>query len=112
MSANFADPARLPVWLALGREVGAVAAARGVKQLGFGEFDPTVFAPGAPDGPQVATIAWLADYTSKTAKTHSGIWRDLAVRKRRPRSIRRSASSRRWGARPACRRRRSRRWCG
>lgn len=83
MSANFADPARLPVWLALGREVGAVAAARGVKQLGFGQFDPTVFAPGAPEGPQVATIAWLADYTSKTAKTHSGIWRDLAVRKRR-----------------------------
>ena len=83
MSANFADPVRLPVWLALGREVGAVAAARGVRQLGFGEFDPTVFAPNAPEGPQIAAIAWLADYTSKTAKTHSGIWRDLAVRKRR-----------------------------
>ena len=83
MSANFADPQRLPVWLTLGREVGAVAAARGVTSLGFGEFDPAVFAPGAPEGPQVATIAWLADYTSKTAKTHSGIWRDLAVRKRK-----------------------------
>lgn len=83
MSTNFADPARLPVWLALGREVGAVAAAHGVRQLGFGEFDPAVFAPGAPEGPQIATIAWLADYTSKTAKTHSGIWRDLAVRKRK-----------------------------
>jgi 2-dehydropantoate 2-reductase len=83
MSANFADPQRLPVWLALGREVGAVAAARGVTSLGFGGFDPMVFAPGAPEGPQVETIAWLADYTSKTAKTHSGIWRDLAVRKRK-----------------------------
>ena len=83
MSANFADPQRLPVWLELGREVGAVAAARGVTSLGFGEFDPAVFAPGAPEGPQVETIAWLADYTSKTAKTHSGIWRDLAVRKRK-----------------------------
>ncbi|CAN7657578.1 ketopantoate reductase family protein [Bosea sp. LjRoot237] len=83
MSANFADPERLPVWLALGREVGAVAAARGVKSLGFGGFDPNVFAPGAPEGPQIETIAWLADYTSKTAKTHSGIWRDLAVRKRK-----------------------------
>ncbi len=82
MSANFADPDRLPVWLALGREVGAVAAARGVASLGFGEFDPLVFAPGAPEAPQIATIAWLADYTSQTAKTHSGIWRDLAVRKR------------------------------
>lgn len=83
MSANFADPQRLGVWLELGREVGAVAAARGVKSLGFGEFDPMVFAPGAPEYPQIAAIAWLADYTSKTAKTHSGIWRDLAVRKRR-----------------------------
>ncbi|WP_439495132.1 ketopantoate reductase family protein [Bosea sp. (in: a-proteobacteria)] len=83
MSANFSDPRRLPVWLALGREVGAVAAARGVASLGFGEFDPMVFAPGRPEYPQIAAIAWLADYTSKTAKTHSGIWRDLAVRKRK-----------------------------
>lgn len=83
MSANFADPQRLPVWLALGREVGAVAAARGVTSLGFGQFGPMVFAPGAPEGPQIDTIAWLADYTSQTAKTHSGIWRDLAVRKRK-----------------------------
>ncbi|MFJ5367799.1 ketopantoate reductase family protein [Bosea sp. CER48] len=83
MSANFADPQRLPVWLALGREVGAVAAKRDVTSLGFGAFDPMVFAPGRPEGPQVETIAWLADYTSQTAKTHSGIWRDLAVRNRK-----------------------------
>lgn len=83
MSANFADPQRLGVWLELGREVGAVAAERGVKSLGFGEFDPMVFAPGQPEYPQIETIAWLADYTSRTAKTHSGIWRDLAVRKRK-----------------------------
>lgn len=83
MSANFADPRRLPVWLALGREVGAVAARRGVTSLGFGEFDPMVFAPGAPEEPQLRTIRWLADYTSQSAKTHSGIHRDLAVRKRK-----------------------------
>lgn len=83
MSANFADPERLPVWLALGREVVAVAEARGVTSLGFGGFDPLVFAPGRPQQPQVETIRWLADYTSRTAKTHSGIWRDLAVRKRK-----------------------------
>jgi 2-dehydropantoate 2-reductase len=28
-------------------------------------------------------IAWLRDYTAVGAKTHSGIWRDLAVRKRK-----------------------------
>ena len=42
-----------------------------------------VFAPGRPEGPQVETIRWLAHYTAQTAKTHSGIWRDLAVRKRK-----------------------------
>ena len=83
MSANFSDPERLPVWLALGREVGAVAAARGVTSLGFGSFDPMVFAPGRPEAPQIETIRWLADYTAQTAKTHSGIHRDLAVRKRK-----------------------------
>ena len=83
MSANFADPARRPAWLALGREVMAVAAAEGVSPRGFGEFRPEAFAPGAPDAEASAVIAWLADYTSRTAKTHSGIHRDLAVRRRR-----------------------------
>ena len=83
MSANFADPARAPAWAALGREVMAVARALGVTPRGFGRFDPLAFAPGRPDADALAAIAWLADYTSRTAKTHSGIWRDLAVRKRR-----------------------------
>ena len=83
MSANFADPRRLPVWLALGREVATVAARRGVKPHGFGRFDPTAFLPDAPAGEAEAVVAWLVDYTSQTAKTHSGIYRDLAVRKRR-----------------------------
>jgi 2-dehydropantoate 2-reductase len=83
MAANFADPARLPAWLALGREVMAVAGAEGVTPRGFGAFDPGAFRPGAPDEEGRAVIAWLADYTSRTAKTHSGIHRDLAVRKRR-----------------------------
>jgi 2-dehydropantoate 2-reductase len=83
MAENFADPTRAPAWLALGREVVAVAQARGVSPRGFGEFRPDAFAPGAPESDALAVIAWLADYTSRTAKTHSGIWRDLAVRKRK-----------------------------
>lgn len=82
MSANFADPARLPAWLALGREVAAVAAARGARPIGFGAFRPEAFGPAARPGEAEAVVAWLADYTSRTAKTHSGIHRDLAVRKR------------------------------
>jgi 2-dehydropantoate 2-reductase len=49
MSENFSDPARAPAFLALGREVMAVAQARGVRPRGFGEFEPRAFAPGASD---------------------------------------------------------------
>ena len=61
----------------------AVANARGVKPVGFKEFDPEAFAPGASQQRSRAAIAALAEYTSHGAKTHSGVWRDLAVRKRK-----------------------------
>jgi len=83
MSENFADPARMKAWLALGREVTATALARGVTPRGFGGFEPMAFAPGRPDADGIAIVHWLRDYTAVGAKTHSGIWRDLAVRKRR-----------------------------
>ena len=83
MADNFADPACTAVWMALGREVMAVAASRGVAPLGFNGFEPAAFLPGASDGAARACIAGLAEFNSHSAKTHSGIWRDLAVRKRR-----------------------------
>jgi 2-dehydropantoate 2-reductase len=82
MSANFADPRREIVFDTLGREVMAVAAARGVTPVGFGGFDPAAFLPGHTANERHRVIAWLADYTSQSAKTHSGIYRDLAVRRR------------------------------
>ncbi|MBB99276.1 MAG: 2-dehydropantoate 2-reductase [Rhodobacteraceae bacterium] len=83
MAANFADPDRRPAWRALGREVMAVARARGVTPRGFNGFDPSAFAPEATDEVTDASIEALVGFTSKTAKTHTGIWRDLAVRKRK-----------------------------
>ena len=83
MTENFADPARIPAWLALGREVVATGIAKGVTPRGFGGYDPMAFAPGRPDAEALAVIAWLREFTSQSAKTHSGIWRDLAVRKRK-----------------------------
>ena len=83
MSANFSHPARVPVLIDLAREVTSVAAAEGVTPRGFDGYDPAAFAPGAGDAAARACIAALADFTSRTAKTHSGIHRDLAVRKRR-----------------------------
>lgn len=83
MSENFADTRRMPVWLALGREVAAIALARGVTPRGFGSFEPMAFAPGRADADGIKVVEWLRDYTAVGAKTHSGIWRDLAVRKRK-----------------------------
>lgn len=83
MTANFADPRRFEAFDRLAREVMAVAHARGVAPVGFNGFDPAAFAPGASETGARASIAALADFNSRTAKTHSGIYRDLAVRKRR-----------------------------
>lgn len=83
MRVNFSDPRRTTTFEALGREVMAVAHARGVVPVGFPEFRVEAFLPGASPGETRAVIASLAEYTSHTAKTHTGIYRDLAVRKRK-----------------------------
>jgi len=83
MSENFADPRRFVVFDQLAREVMAVASARKVAPVGFNGFDPACFAPGAPEQGARASIAALAEFNRHTAKTHSGIHRDLAVRKRK-----------------------------
>ena len=82
MSDNFADPRRFIVFDQLAREVMAVASSRGVVPVGFNGFDPSCFAPGASSAGARASIAALAEFNRHTAKTHSGIYRDLAVRKR------------------------------
>jgi 2-dehydropantoate 2-reductase len=83
MADNFADPRRFVVFDRLAREVMAVAAARGVKPVGFDGFDPYAFSASAPESASRASIAALAEFNRHTAKTHSGVWRDLAVRRRR-----------------------------
>ncbi len=83
MTANFADPQRFVVFDQLAREVMAVASARGVVPVGFNGFDPACFAPGAPTAGAMVSVAALAEFNRHTAKTHSGIYRDLAVRKRK-----------------------------
>ena len=83
MTENFDAAAYFPVWNRLGREVMAVARAEGVTPVGFNGFDPMAFMPEAQESAARASVALLAEHNRPTAKTHSGIWRDLAVRKRR-----------------------------
>ena len=83
MADNFADKSRFPVWRELGAEVMDAAAARGVSPVGFDGFDPSSFARNVSDDNARQSVADIASFNRGSAKTHSGIWRDLAVRKRR-----------------------------
>ena len=83
MTATFADPKRGPALMGLAREVMRAALAEGVDPKPFNGFDPAAFMPGASDAAALQSIADLADFNSKTAKTHTGIYRDIAVRKRK-----------------------------
>jgi 2-dehydropantoate 2-reductase len=83
MSANFADPERFEIFNRLGREVMMTARARKIIPIGFNGFDPEAFAPEASIEQSKASVAALARFNSTSAKTHSGIWRDLAIRKRK-----------------------------
>ena len=71
-----------PVMVALAREVLAVASALGVRPLGFDGFEPEVV--GAGDQAAVdASLDRLIAVRRQDQKVRTGVWRDLAVRKRR-----------------------------
>ena len=72
-----------PLFVALAREILAVAAARGVSPEPFDGFDPRAYLPGADPLAADRSLDDLVAHNRRSAKTHSGIWRDLAVRKRR-----------------------------
>lgn len=66
----------------LAREVLRVAAALGRTPLGFDGFEPEAI--GSPDQATVdASLDQLIAVRRTDEKTHSGVWRDMAVRKRR-----------------------------
>jgi 2-dehydropantoate 2-reductase len=66
----------------LAHEVLQVAAAKGVQPLGFDGFEPEAI--GSADQATIdASLARLIGVRRGDEKTHSGVWRDMAVRKRR-----------------------------
>jgi 2-dehydropantoate 2-reductase len=70
------------LYVALAREILAVAAARGITPEAFDGFNPAAFLPDAPAGSADRSLDALVAHNRTSAKTHSGIWRDLTVRKR------------------------------
>ena len=78
-----ADPRYRDVYVEIAREVMRVAERRGITPEGFNGFDPRAFAPEADRVKSERSLAEMVAFNRKSAKTHSGIWRDIAVRKRR-----------------------------
>ncbi|MFD1734640.1 ketopantoate reductase family protein [Deinococcus malanensis] len=78
-----ARPEDRTLYIALGREVMRVALAHQVNPEAFNGFEPAAFLPGASDDVAHASMDEMVAFNRRSAKTHSGIWRDLAVRKRR-----------------------------
>ena len=83
---SIADALAMPtyraVYIALAREMLAVAAARSVVPEAFDGFDPLAYSPSVPAVAAEASLDALVSHNRKSAKSHSGIWRDLAIRKR------------------------------
>ncbi len=78
-----ARPELLGLWRRLGEEAIVVARAEGVEPRGFNGYDVEAFKPGASEDAARRSVAAMVAFNSTSAKTHSGVWRDLAVRKRR-----------------------------
>jgi 2-dehydropantoate 2-reductase len=72
-----------PVLTALALEVGIIAKANGIKPEAFDGFDPTAFAPESPSEARDRSFDDMVGHNRKSTKSHSGIWRDIAIRKRK-----------------------------
>ena len=77
-----AAPEYRPVFTEMAREPLRVAAAKGIQPEGFNGFDPQAFMPGSGQAEAETSLNEMVAFNRGSAKTHSGIWRDLAVRKR------------------------------
>jgi 2-dehydropantoate 2-reductase len=71
------------VYVGLAREVVRVAHAEGIRLEPFDGFDPSAFTTDASPDAAARSLNDLVAHNRRSAKTHSGIWRDLVVRRRR-----------------------------
>ncbi len=72
-----------PLLEALAREVVGVAEAKGLTLEGFDPFDPAGFVKDADAAATRRAFDTMVDYRNRSEKKYSGMWRDIAVRKRK-----------------------------
>lgn len=76
--ARFSD-----LYVTIAQEVLCVAQALRVNPESFNGFNAAAFLPSADLDTAARSMDEMVAFNRKSAKTHSGIWRDLAVRRRR-----------------------------
>lgn len=72
-----------PALTALAREAMTVAAAEGVTPMDFNGYDPAAFSPNGSPAAINASFDEMVAFNRRSAKTHSGVWRDIAVHHRK-----------------------------
>lgn len=83
MAQTLDDPGFQPLLAALAREVIDIARAANIEPVGFDGFVPAAFAAHAELACAAASLGNMADHYRNSSKQRSGVWRDLAVRKRK-----------------------------
>ena len=78
-----ADKKYQPMLKKLASELSELAAAQNIKLQGFNGYDPYAFLKSATNEKATNSFDAMVAHNQKSAKSHSGIWRDLAVRKRK-----------------------------
>lgn len=83
MSELFASRRHRPMLTELTREVIRIGEKRGLRLQAFDPFDPAGFVHDASPADTDRAFEALSAQGRTNAKVHSGMWRDIAVRKRR-----------------------------
>ncbi len=78
-----AAPPYRNLYIAIAQEVLSVARAKEIAPESFNGFDPHAFMPDTDPAVSIRSLDDMVAFNRLSTKTHSGIWRDLAVRKRR-----------------------------
>ncbi len=78
-----AAPLYRNLYIAVAQEVLSVAGALGITLEAFNGFDPHAFMPGTNPTMAMGSLDDMVAFNRRSTKTHSGIWRDLAIRRRR-----------------------------
>jgi 2-dehydropantoate 2-reductase len=72
-----------PVLTSLAREVMEVAAAQRVTVMGFNGYDPAAFGRRGTAEAIDASFHAMVAFNRRSAKTHTGVWRDIAIHHRK-----------------------------